>query len=267
LCIAGKISARKNERSKHNNRNNRNECNEPENHRKGCTMTQDELKQQVGQAAADYVNANVPEGAVIGVGTGSTANCFIDALAAHKARYRGAVSSSIATTARLKAHGITVFDLNDIEALPVYVDGADEIDASGAMIKGGGGALTREKIVASVADVFVCIADASKCVATLGAFALPLEIVPMARAAIARRIRATGGEPVLRLNKEEGGVYITDNGNEILDVQGLHIADPRALEVTINAWPGVVTVGLFAGRGADLCLLGTDTGVKTVRYR
>jgi len=230
-------------------------------------MTQDELKQLVGQAAADYVRANVPEGAVIGVGTGSTANCFIDALAAHKTRYRGAVSSSVATTARLKSHGITVFDLNDIASLPVYVDGADEIDASGAMIKGGGGALTREKIVASVADVFVCIADASKCVATLGKFPLPLEVVSMARAAIARRIHALGGEPALRRRKEDGSVYLTDNGNEILDVQGLHITDPRALETTLNAWPGIVTAGLFAERGADLCLLGTDAGVRVVRYR
>ncbi|MEX3822603.1 ribose-5-phosphate isomerase RpiA, partial [Paraburkholderia sp. BR14262] len=147
-------------------------------------MTQDELKQLVGQAAADYVNANVPEGVVIGVGTGSTANCFIDALAASKGRYRGAVSSSVATTARLEAHGFKIFDLNEIESLPVYVDGADEIDGAGAMIKGGGGALTREKIVASVSDVFVCIADASKRVDVLGQFPLPIEVVPMARTAI-----------------------------------------------------------------------------------
>jgi ribose 5-phosphate isomerase A len=228
-------------------------------------MTQDELKQLVGQAAADYVNTHVPEGAVIGVGTGSTANCFIDALAAAKHRYRGAVSSSVATTARLEAHGIEVFDLNDIDSLPVYVDGADEIDASGAMIKGGGGALTREKIVASVADVFVCIADASKRVAVLGNFPLPIEVVPMARTAIGRRVTAAGGVPILRVNKD-GSPYITDNGNEIIDVKGLQISDPRTFEATVNAWPGVVTVGLFASRGADLCLLGAESGVETLEF-
>ncbi|MFX1734020.1 ribose-5-phosphate isomerase RpiA [Paraburkholderia sp. A1RI_3L] len=228
-------------------------------------MTQDELKQLVGQAAADYVNANVPEGAVIGVGTGSTANCFIDALAATKHRYRGAVSSSVATTARLQQHGIQVFDLNEIESLPVYVDGADEIDHRGAMIKGGGGALTREKIVASVADVFVCIADASKRVDVLGQFPLPIEVMPMARTAIGRRVAAIGGVPVLRVAKD-GTPFITDNGKEILDVKGLAISDPCGLEAVINAWPGVVTVGLFAQRGADLCLLGTETGVETITY-
>lgn len=228
-------------------------------------MTQDELKQLVGQAAADYVNANVPEGTVIGVGTGSTANCFIDALAATKHRYRGAVSSSVATTARLQQHGIQVFDLNEIESLPVYVDGADEIDHCGAMIKGGGGALTREKIVASVADVFVCIADASKRVDVLGQFPLPIEVMPMARTAIGRRVAAIGGVPVLRVAKD-GTPFITDNGKEILDVKGLAISDPCGLEAVINAWPGVVTVGLFAQRGADLCLLGTETGVETITY-
>ncbi|CAB3758264.1 ribose-5-phosphate isomerase RpiA [Paraburkholderia solisilvae] len=228
-------------------------------------MTQDELKQLVGRAAADYVNAHVPEGAVIGVGTGSTANCFVDALAASKGRYRGAVSSSVATTARLQAHGIRVFDLNEIDALPVYVDGADEIDHRGAMIKGGGGALTREKIVASVADVFVCIADASKRVDVLGAFALPIEVVPMARTAIGRRVTAIGGVPVVRVAKD-GAPFITDNGNEIIDVKGLRISDPLALEAQINAWPGVVTVGLFADRGANLCLLGTDTGVERIDF-
>ena len=229
-------------------------------------MTQDELKQRVGQAAADYVNATVPQGAVIGVGTGSTANCFIDALAASKDRYLGAVSSSVATTARLQSHGFRIFDLNDIESLPVYVDGADEIDAHGAMIKGGGGALTREKIVASVADVFVCIADASKRVEVLGQFPLPVEVVPMARTAIGRRLAAAGGVPVLRVNKD-GSPYITDNGNEILDVKGLQIRDARAFEAIVNAWPGVVTVGLFAERGADLCLLGAAAGVERIDYR
>src|SRR5690349_15666243 len=228
-------------------------------------MTQDELKQLVGQAAADYVIANVPEGSIIGVGTGSTANCFIDALALSKDRYRGAVSSSVASTARLQAHGIKVFDLNEIDSLPVYVDGADGIDHSGAMIKGGGGALTREKIVASVSDVFVCIVDASKRVDVLGQFPLPIEVVPMARTAIGRRVTALGGVPVVRVT-QDGTPFITDNGNEILDVKGLRISDPRTLETHINAWPGVVTVGLFAGRGADLCLLGTDTGVETIEY-
>ncbi|WJF88917.1 ribose-5-phosphate isomerase RpiA [Paraburkholderia bonniea] len=228
-------------------------------------MTQDELKQLVGQAAADYVNANVAQGEVIGVGTGSTANCFIDALAATKQRYRGAVSSSLATTARLQAHGFNVLDLNEIETLPVYVDGADEIDYRGAMIKGGGGALTREKIVASVATVFVCIADISKRVEVLGQFPLPLEVVPMARTAIGRQVLALGGVPVVRV-KPDGSPFLTDNGNEIIDVKGLRIYDPRALEAQINAWPGVVTVGLFAQRGANLCLLGSDTGVKRVDY-
>jgi len=228
-------------------------------------MTQDELKQLVGRAAADYVIANVPEGAIIGVGTGSTANCFIDALASHKSRYRGAVSSSVATTARLQSHGIQVFDLNEIDSLQVYVDGADEIDASGAMIKGGGGALTREKIVASVSEKFICIADATKRVDVLGQFPLPIEIVPMARTAIGRRVTALGGVPVLRVAKD-GTPFITDNGNEILDVKGLRISDPRTVEAHINAWPGVVTVGLFAARGADLCLLGTDKGVEKIEY-
>jgi ribose 5-phosphate isomerase A len=228
-------------------------------------MTQDELKRLVGEAAADHVNATVPEGVVIGVGTGSTANCFIDALAKSKDRYRGAVSSSLATTARLQSHGFRVLDLNEIEALTVYVDGADEIDASGAMIKGGGGALTREKIVASVAEVFVCIADASKRVDVLGHFPLPIEVVPMARTAIGRRVAELGGVPVLRVQKD-GSPYLTDNGNEILDVKGLHISDPRALEAQINAWPGVVTVGLFAARGADLCLLGTEAGVERLEW-
>ncbi|SAK74956.1 ribose-5-phosphate isomerase A [Caballeronia arationis] len=228
-------------------------------------MTQDELKQLVGQAAADYVNANVPEGAVIGVGTGSTANCFIDAIAKSKARYRGAVSSSLATTARLESHGFKVFDLNEIESLPVYVDGADEIDESGAMIKGGGGALTREKIVASVSDVFVCIADATKRVSVMGRFPLPIEVVPMARTAIGRRVAALGAVPVVRVQKD-GSPFITDNGNEIIDVKGLEITDPRALEAQLNAWPGVVTVGLFAARGANVCLLGMDTGVERIDY-
>ena len=228
-------------------------------------MTQDELKQLVGRAAADLVRAHVPAGSIVGVGTGSTANCFIDALALDKSHYRGAVSSSEATTLRLHRHGITVFDLNDVDELSMYVDGADEINDAGHMIKGGGGALTREKIVASVAKQFVCIADASKQVEVMGRFPLPVEVVPMARAAVSRRLKALGGEPVLRVHAD-GAVYITDNGNEILDVKGLQITDPVALEVQVNSWPGVVTIGLFAQRGADLCLLGTEHGVARIDY-
>jgi ribose 5-phosphate isomerase A len=228
-------------------------------------MTQDELKHLVAAAAVDHVVSNVPEGAVIGVGTGSTANFFIDALAKSKSRFRGAVSSSLASTARLEAHGFRMLELNDVESLPVYVDGADEINSHGAMIKGGGGALTREKIVASVADVYLCIADASKRVDVLGTFPLPIEVVPMARTAIGRRITAMGGVPILRVTAD-GSPYITDNGNEIIDVKALKIADPRGLEAQINAWPGVVTVGLFAARGANLCLLGTANGVERIDY-
>jgi ribose 5-phosphate isomerase A len=228
-------------------------------------MTQDELKQLVGRAAADYVRAHVPAGGIVGVGTGSTANCFIDALALDKARYAGAVSSSEATTQRLLQHGIKVFDLNEVEALSVYVDGADEINHAGHMIKGGGGALTREKIVASVAHEFVCIADASKQVELLGHFPLPIEVVPMAQAAVGRQVVALGGTPVLRL-RAGGTPYLTDNGNCILDVQGLQIADACALETQVNNWPGVVTVGLFALRGADLCLLGSEHGVARLNY-
>ncbi|NSX06364.1 ribose-5-phosphate isomerase RpiA, partial [Cupriavidus gilardii] len=185
-------------------------------------MTQDELKAQVAQAAADYVEKEVPEGAVLGVGTGSTANLFIDAVAGFKDRFAGAVSSSEASTRRLQQHGFKVLDLNEVDEIPVYVDGADEIDASGAMIKGGGGALTREKIVASVAHTFVCIADASKLVGVMGQFPLPVEVIPMARAAVARKLAALGGQPRLRMTRE-GGIYKTDNGNVILDVSGLAI--------------------------------------------
>lgn len=224
-------------------------------------MTQDELKALVAQAAADYVEKEVPQGAVLGVGTGSTANLFIDAVAAFKDRFAGAVSSSEASTRRLQQHGFKVLDLNEVDDIPVYVDGADEIDASGAMIKGGGGALTREKIVASVASRFVCIADGSKLVQTMGKFPLPVEVVPMARAAVARQLAALGGQPRLRMNKE-GGIYTTDNGNVILDVSGLEIRDPRGLEQQVNQIPGVVTVGLFALRGADVLLLGKADGVE-----
>ena len=221
-------------------------------------MTQDELKQAVGQAAADYVAAHAPAGSIIGVGTGSTANCFIDALAAHKDRYQGAVASSEATRKRLESHGIRVLDLNDVDNIPIYVDGADEIDAGLNMIKGGGGALTREKIVAAVATTFVCIADASKQVAMMGKFPLPVEVIPMARAHVARELARLGGEPVLR----EG--FITDNGNVILDVKGLQITDPKGLEAQINQITGVVTNGLFALRPANVLLVGTQEGVKTI---
>ncbi|HRH13286.1 MAG TPA: ribose-5-phosphate isomerase RpiA [Azonexus sp.] len=220
-------------------------------------MTQDELKRAVGQAAADYVAENAQEGSIIGVGTGSTANCFIDALAPARARYRGAVASSEATRKRLEGHGIAVFDLNDVDDLPFYVDGADEIDAGLNMIKGGGGALTREKIVAAVARKFICIADSSKCVGILGGFPLPVEVIPMARAHVVRELARVGGIALLR----EG--FVTDNGNVILDVEGLDIIDPKGLEAQINQIAGVVANGLFAIRPADLLLLGTAEGVKT----
>src|SRR5574343_1598314 len=208
------------------------------------------------QAAADYVVQHVPEGGVVGVGTGSTANFFIDALAPHKARFRGAVASSEATRRRLEGHGIAVLDLNEVDEIPVYVDGADEIDGGLNMIKGGGGALTREKIVAAVSRTFVCIADASKQVTTLGRFPLPVEVVPMARAHVARQLAALGGEPVLRAG------FTTDNGNCILDVHGLKITDPKGLEAEINQIVGVVTNGLFAVRPANVLLLGAPTGVQ-----
>ena len=219
-------------------------------------MTQDELKTLVGQAALDYV---VP-GAVVGVGTGSTVNKFIDALATMKDRITGAVSSSAQSTARLAALGIRVFDANQVERIPVYIDGADEIDDRGHMIKGGGAALTREKIVADLAERFVCIADESKRVAVLGKFALPVEVIEMARAQIARRFAALGGRAVLR-----AGVS-TDNGHPLLDVHGLSITDPLALETEINQWPGVVAVGIFARHRARVCLLGTTAGVQRLSY-
>lgn len=221
-------------------------------------MTQDELKQAVAQAAADHVAKTAPAGSIIGVGTGSTANFFIDALAPLKDRYKGAVASSEATRQRLEGHGIKVFDLNDVDAIPVYVDGADEIDAGLNMIKGGGGALTREKIVAAVAKRFVCICDASKLVDTMGKFPLPVEVIPMARAHVARELAKLGGSPVLREN------FITDNGNLILDVKGLTISDPKGLEAQINQITGVVTNGLFAVRPANLLLLGTTDGVRSI---
>jgi ribose 5-phosphate isomerase A len=224
-------------------------------------MTQDELKQAVAAAAIKYV-----EGEIIGVGTGSTANFFIDELAKIKGRIKGTVASSEATAARLRGHGIAVFDLNDVESIAVYIDGADEITTSGAMIKGGGAALTREKIVASVSGRFVCIADGSKLVDVLGKFPLPVEVLPMARAAVMRKLAALGGQPKLRLQAGTDQAFITDNGGEIIDVAGLRITDPAALEREINQVPGVVAVGLFAQRGANVCLLGTSEGVKTLTF-
>ena len=217
-------------------------------------MTQDELKMAVAQAALAYV----VEGKIVGVGTGSTARMFIDALAGMKDRIAGAVASSEDTRQRLQAHGIEVFDLNDVADIPVYIDGADEITPEMHMIKGGGGALTREKIVAAIAGKFVCIADGSKLVDVLGKFPLPVEVIPMAVAHVARQISALGGTPKLR----EG--FVTDNGNVILDVAGLQILDPVDLERRLNQIVGVVTCGLFAERPADVCLLGTPTGVRTL---
>ncbi len=220
-------------------------------------MTQDELKALVGQAALKYVQA----GTVVGVGTGSTVNCFIDALASMKDQIVGAVSSSVKSTERLQALGIPVLDANAVAQIPVYIDGADEIDHQGCMIKGGGAALTREKIVADLAQTFVCIADESKLVDTLGAFALPVEVIPMAAAQVARRFeRAYGGQAAVRTG------VVTDNGNLILDVRGLKIAEPLAMEIEVNQWPGVVTVGLFARHRAGVCLLGTSAGVRTLQF-
>lgn len=215
-------------------------------------MDQQTLKQQVAQAAIEYV----VDDAIIGVGTGSTVDCFIDELAKIKDRIRGAVSSSERSTLKLKQYGIEVFDLNSVYDLPVYVDGADEVNSHLAMIKGGGGALTREKIVAAVAKQFICIADHSKLVKVLGDFPLPIEVIPSARSYVARQLIKFGGEPRLR----EG--FTTDNGNVILDLHGLQIVDPYTLEREINQIVGVVCNGLFANRGANVLLLGTKTGVE-----
>jgi len=220
-------------------------------------MTQDELKQVVAREAIRYVT----DDAVVGVGTGSTANFFIDELGKIKHRIKGAVASSVKTAERLKSLGIYVEDLNNVDDIPVYVDGADEVTERGAMIKGGGGALTREKIVAAVARKFVCIADQSKLVGVLGKFPLPVEVIPMARSYVARQLVLLGGQPALRMG------FSTDNGNVILDVHGLSIVDPVAIEAKIRAIVGVVTVGLFATRGADVILLGSDAGVRTIDPR
>ena len=218
-------------------------------------MTQDEMKIEVAKAALKYV---VPD-SIIGVGTGSTANFFIDELATIKESFKGAVASSIATANRLESHGITVFDLNDVKEISVYIDGADESDHNLNLIKGGGGALTREKIVAAVSEQFVCIADESKLVASLGKFPLPVEVIPMSANYVKLEIiKSIGGNPVLR---EE---FTTDNGNLILDIHGLTIESPKALEGQLNNIVGVVTNGLFANRGADILLLGSQNGVNII---
>ena len=222
-------------------------------------MTQDEMKQKVAEAALAYVKP----GTIVGVGTGSTANMFIDALASMKGDILGAVASSEATAARLAGHGITVLDLNEaltqVASLSVYIDGADEFDAGKNLTKGGGGALTREKIVAAASDAFICIVDESKRVDCLGAFPLPIEVIPMARELVAGIARKLGGNPVLR----DG--FTTDNGNLIIDVHGLKITDARALEDELNSVPGVVTNGIFSHQGADVVLMGTPAGVETIR--
>lgn len=223
-------------------------------------MNQDELKALVGQAALQYVTP----GEIVGVGTGSTVNKFIDALASMKDQIKGAVSSSVVSTERLRALGIAVFDANEVGELSVYIDGADEIDPLGFMIKGGGAALTREKIVAAQSRRFVCIADESKMVKVLGAFPLPVEVIPMAAARVARQFAALGGKAQVRI--KDGAPLVTDNGQHILDVTGLQIADPLAFESAVNQWPGVVTVGVFAHQKADVCLLGTPSGVRTLNY-
>lgn len=217
-------------------------------------MTQDELKQAVAKAAIEYVEDNT----IVGVGTGSTANYFIDFLAEIKDRIEGTVASSEATKQRLESHGIPVFDLNTVDDIPVYVDGADESDRNLCLIKGGGGALTREKIIAAVAKKFVCIADGSKKVEVLGAFPLPVEVLPMARSHVAREIVKLGGDPVYRQG------FVTDNGNIILDIHNMQIAQPVELEAKLNNIVGVVTNGLFARRSADVLLLGTDKGVEKI---
>ena len=223
-------------------------------------MNQDELKTLVGQAALAYV----PSGSIVGVGTGSTVNKFIDALATMAGQIKGAVSSSVASTERLTQLGIKVFDATEVDELAVYIDGADEIDHSGYMIKGGGAALTREKIVAAQARQFVCIADESKLVPVLGTFPLPVEVIPMAAMRIARQFAALGGTATLRM--KAGSAWVTDNRQHILDVTGLKVANPLAFEADVNNWPGVVTVGVFAFQKANICLLATNAGVKTLTF-
>lgn len=222
-------------------------------------MTQDEMKKAVAQAAIDYVVPKLKSDDVIGIGTGSTANCFIDALAEHKAKFQSAVASSEASAERLRSHGIEVVDLNSVGGLEFYIDGADEFDPHLNLIKGGGAALTREKIVAGASKEFVCIVDQSKKVDILGAFPLPVEVIPMARSFVAREIAKLGVQPVYRQG------VVTDNGNVILDVQDMEILDPKAVEDQLNNIPGVVTVGLFALRSADLVMMSTPEGVEVIK--
>ena len=219
-------------------------------------MTQDDKKKAAAQAALEYV----ADDAVIGVGTGSTANHFIELLATLRGRIEGTVASSEATAARLRRHGIPVYDLNGVGSVPVYVDGADEADRNLRLVKGGGGALTREKILAAAAEKFVCIADDSKLVAVLGKFPVPVEVIPMARSYVARQIVRLGGNPIWR----DG--FVTDNGNVVLDVYNLNLTDPVAVEAELNQITGVVTNGVFARRPADVLILGTDEGVQTVVF-
>lgn len=223
-------------------------------------MTQDELKTMVGRAALEFV----APGSIVGVGTGSTVNKFIDALADIRHTIKGAVSSSLASTERLQALGIPVFECNDVDELAVYIDGADEIDRSGFMIKGGGAALTREKIVAALSRQFVCIADASKLVDVLGRFPIPIEVIPMATRQLIKRFVQLGATADVRLR--DGKPLVTDNGQFIVDVSGLQIRDPAGFESEINQWPGVVTVGVFGQQKASVCLLGTPSGVQTLRF-
>ena len=224
-------------------------------------MNQNDLKRLVAQKAIEYVPLN----AIIGVGTGSTADLFIDELALIKDNIIGAIASSERTKQRLEAHGIKVFDVNEVESVPVYIDGADEIDPEGNMIKGGGAAHTREKICSSIAEQFICIADASKEVNVLGKFPLPVEVVPLARQAVARQLSDLGGQPVWRKNAD-GSPLITDNGCHILDVHGLNITEPLALEIQLSIIPGVLTVGIFAQNAADIALIATENGVKATEY-
>ena len=234
-------------------------------------MNQDQLKLMVGEAARDEV-LKLPAGQILGVGTGSTANCFIDALAPHKDHFAGTVSSSNATTERLLKHGFKVLDPNDVLSLPAYVDGADEIDPAGHMIKGGGGALTREKIIASMAKQFICICDSSKQVPVLGNFALPVEIIPLAKGVVSRELEKFGGKVTLRLakntradlNQTPSEPFVTDNGGWILDVAGLQIADPIKMESQINQIAGVITVGLFAKEKANILLVSNASGVSRI---
>ena len=222
--------------------------------------SQDALKAQVAQAALAYVQPH----SFIGVGTGSTVNFFIDALAQSAIAVQGAVSSSIASTQRMQALGIPVVDLTDVQSLSVYIDGADEINDQGHMVKGGGAALTREKIVAAQSKVFVCIADESKLVSVLGAFPVPVEVIPMSSGRIMAQFASMGGQAQVRM--KDGQALVTDNGQYILDVKGLQITDPVAFEAEVSQWPGVVTVGVFAYQKAHVCLLGTSAGVKTLKF-